>query len=225
MCRQNCRGPQRPKLITLEMSGCAFRSLVSGSGQIGSAGVWRVSSPQSDGCDRPWRISVVGTIGSGKTTCAHEISRRLGISHVELDSLHWEANWVEAPDTVFRERVTRSLRDGSWVVDGNYHQVRDIVWKRSDTLVWLDYSLAIIMKRLAWRTFRRMVTREQLWKGNQENPRFLFGRDSVFWWALKTYRRRRREYSRLLSQRENSHLTVVRLRSPKETREWLSKLR
>lgn len=184
-----------------------------------------MSSPTSKSYDRRWRISIVGSIGSGKTTCAREISRRLGISHVELDSLHWEANWVEAPDTIFRERVKESLRDRSWVVDGNYHQVRDIVWSLSDTLVWLDYSLGIIMRRLAWRTFRRMFTRERLWKGNQEDPRFLFSRDSVFCWALRTYRRRKWEYSRLVSQRENAHLTVVRLRSPKSTRDWLSRLR
>jgi adenylate kinase family enzyme len=173
---------------------------------------------------RTLRIAVVGTIGSGKTTCARKISARLGIRHVELDSLHWDANWVAAPDTVFRERVTRVLQDGSWVVDGNYHVVRDIVWSRADMLVWLDYSLLLVMRRLFFRTLKRILTSEKLWNGNQENPRFLFSRDSVFWWALKTYKRRRKEYSRLLAQREHSHLTIVRLCSEHETSDWLSKL-
>ncbi len=174
---------------------------------------------------RPRRISVVGTIGSGKTTCARELSDRLGIPHIELDSLHWEANWVEAPDSVFRERVTQSLQNDSWVVDGNYHRVRDIVWGRADTVVWLDYSFGIMMSRLARRTVRRVFTHEKLWNGNQEHLRSLFTPDSVFWWALKTYRRRRRDYPALLSQPENSHLTVVRLRSPRETKDWLLALK
>lgn len=179
----------------------------------------------SDGIYRPRRISVVGTIGTGKTTCAREVSRRLDIPHIELDSLHWEANWVEAPLQVFRERVIQSLRNDSWVVDGNYHQVRDIVWSRANTVVWLDYPFRTIMRRLSQRTLRRVFTRERLWNENQERLRSLFAPDSVFWWAFKTYRRRRSEYTELLSQPENLHLAAVRLRSPKETKKWLSDLR
>ncbi len=170
------------------------------------------------------RISIVGTIGSGKTTLAHEVSRRLGIPHVELDSLHWEANWVEAPLQIFRERVTQSLQSHSCVVDGNYHQVRDIVWNRADTVVWLDYSLITILRRLSRRTLRRVFTRERLWNGNQERLLSLFTQDSVFWWAFKTYRRRRILYPALLAQPENSHLSLVRLGSPKETEKWLLSL-
>jgi adenylate kinase family enzyme len=171
------------------------------------------------------RISVVGTLGSGKTTFARKASGIINAPHVELDRLHWEPNWVEAPNDVFRERVRQSLRGDSWVADGNYHQVRDIVWSRANTVVWLDYSFSIIMGRLVKRTLRRILTREKLWNGNQEHFRNLFSKDSVFLWAVKTYRRRRRQYPQLLRRTENSHLNVVRLRSPKEASEFLSALK
>jgi len=170
------------------------------------------------------RISVVGTIGSGKTTFARKTSKLLSAPHIELDALNWEPNWVEAPNNLFRERVKRSLQGDSWVADGNYHQVRDIVWNRADTVVWLDYPFRTIITRLAKRTLRRIRTREQLWNGNQEHIRGLFTRDSVFLWALRTYRRRRRQYPVLLSKPENSHLTVIRLRSPRDAEEFLSEL-
>jgi adenylate kinase family enzyme len=170
------------------------------------------------------RISIVGTIGSGKTTFARKTSRRLDAPHIELDALHWEPNWVEAPNDLFRERVKRSLQGDSWVVDGNYHQVRDLVWNRADTVVWLDYPFRTIIGRLARRTMRRILTHERLWNGNQEHIRGLFTRDSVFLWAIRTYRRRRRQYPILLSRSENSHLTVVRLRSPREAAGFLSTL-
>ena len=168
------------------------------------------------------RISVVGTIGSGKTTFANKSAHLLDVPHIELDALHWEPNWVEAPNDLFRERVKQSLQGDSWVVDGNYHQVRDIVWSRADTVVWLDYPFRIIIGRLAKRTLRRIFTHEKLWNGNQEHIRGLFTRDSVFLWAIQTYRRRRRQYPILLRRPENSHLTVVRLRSPREAAEFLS---
>jgi adenylate kinase family enzyme len=171
------------------------------------------------------RISVVGTIGSGKTTFARNVSKLLDAPHIELDALHWEPNWIEAPDDLFRQRVEHSLQGDVWVVDGNYHQVRDIVWTRADTVVWLDYPFRTIMGRLARRTLRRIFTHEKLWNGNQEHIRGLFTRDSVFLWAIRTYRGRRRQYPILLSRPENSHLTVVRLRYPREATRFLSTLR
>jgi len=50
-----------------------------------------------------------------------------------------------------------------------------------------------------------------------------FSRDSILLWALQTYRRRR-EYQALFSQLEHRHLTVIHLRSPRETAQWLAGL-
>jgi adenylate kinase family enzyme len=171
------------------------------------------------------RISVVGTTGSGKTTTASQIAQRMGIPHVELDALHWEPNWTEAPLEVFRERVTQALSGETWAVDGNYGKVRDIVWSRADTIVWLDYALPVILWQLVRRTLRRSLKREELWSGNRETlGKALFSRESLLLYALKTHRRRKREYPTLLSRPEHAHLALVRLRSPRETREWLSTL-
>ena len=52
---------------------------------------------------------------------------------IDLDYLHWEPNWAEAPDEVFRERVENAISARAWVVAGNYHVVRDIVWAKAQT--------------------------------------------------------------------------------------------
>ncbi len=166
------------------------------------------------------RIVVVGTTGSGKTTLAGDLAQRLKVPHVELDALHWEPGWAEAPIEIFRERVARALSGEAWVTDGNYSAVRDIVWSRTDTIVWLDYSLPTILYRLTRRTFRRIFTREELWSGNKERVLTQFlSRDSIFLWALKTYRRRRREYPELFSSPEYTHL-----HSPHQARRFLRSL-
>jgi adenylate kinase family enzyme len=177
--------------------------------------------------DRPVgrRIAVVGTTGSGKTTMARALGARLGVPHVELDALNWGPNWTEASREVFRERTTQALSGDAWTVDGNYSKVRDIVWSRADTVVWLDYSLPVIMWRLVRRTFRRVTMREELWGGNRETIKSaLFEKDAILWWALRTYRRRRREYPVLLNAPEHAHLAVVHLRSPGGARQWLRDL-
>lgn len=170
------------------------------------------------------RISVVGTSGSGKTTLARQISQRLAIPHVELDALHHEPNWTEAPIDVFRHRVEHSLSGDRWVVDGNYSKVRDIVWSRADTVVWLNYPLPVIMGRVVRRTFRRVVTQEELWNGNRETWQMMFSRDSIILWALTTYRKKREQYPILFQQPEYAHLKVVHLHSPQATNAWLKDL-
>src|SRR5947207_5429705 len=98
------------------------------------------------------RIHVVGTSGSGKTTLALALSERFAIPHVSLDALHWEPNWTGAPVEVFRERTAQAVLGEAWSLDGNYHVVRDIVWNRANVVVWLDFSLPVILWRLTKRT-------------------------------------------------------------------------
>ena len=172
------------------------------------------------------RIVVVGTSGSGKTTLARNLARHMGVPHVELDALHWGPNWTEIPDDLLRERTTAALRGDAWVVDGNYSAVRDIVWGRAEAVVWLDYALLTILWQLLKRTLRRVISREELWHGNRERlSTALFSRDSIFLWALQTYRKRRREYPVLLSASEYRHIASARLRSPRAMHRWLAEWR
>jgi adenylate kinase family enzyme len=170
----------------------------------------------------PRRIVVVGTTGSGKTTLAHSLSRHLGIPHVELDALHWRPGWVEAPIHEFRAEVARATGVAEWVLDGNYSKVRDVVWPRANALIWLDYSLAIILWRLFFRTWRRIWRRERLWNDNRETWQgTFFSRDSLFLWALRTHWARRKRFAQTLSQPEYAHLAVLHFRTPQQTRHWL----
>ncbi len=170
------------------------------------------------------RINVVGTTGSGKTTMARRIAEVLGFPHVELDALHWGPGWEEAPVEVFRERVSEAIRGSPWVVDGNYGKVRDIVWGRADTVVWLDYGFLRIFLRLLWRTLRRMVLRERLWNDNQEDLTAVFGKDSILLWAITSYPKNKEEYPKRMSAPEYAHIRFIRHGSPRETEEWLETL-
>ncbi|NKQ34303.1 MAG: adenylate kinase [Chloroflexi bacterium] len=169
------------------------------------------------------RIVVVGVTGSGKTTLARQLSRRLDLPQVELDALHWEENWTAAPKNRFRQKVRTALAGEDWVTDGNCSKVRDLIWPCAQTLIWLDYPLSFILWRQISRGFRRVSTQEKLWNDNQETWRgVFFGRDSLILWAIKTHPRRRREIPQLLTQAEHAHLQVIHIHSAKETERWLA---
>ena len=107
------------------------------------------------------RVVVFGTTGSGKSSLAERLAARHGLRLIELDELFWGRDWQPAPLELFRHRVEREIRDGDWIVVGNYGQVRDLVWRAADTLVWLDLPLPLVMWRLFRRTLRRSLTREE----------------------------------------------------------------
>jgi adenylate kinase family enzyme len=172
------------------------------------------------------RVSVVGTTGSGKTTIARLMSQRLHLPHVELDALYWAENWTPIPEEEFQARVRAAIAEECWVMDGNYSRIRNLVWARAETVVYLDYSFGRVFWQLLWRTLRRSTTKEELWHGNRESiQNSIFSRDSIMYWMLSTYHRRRRQYAARFQQPEFAHLRVVHLRSPKETKAWLNNLK
>ena len=147
------------------------------------------------------RVAVVGTSCAGKTTFAAALAAQLQVPHIELDALHWRAGWVPAPGEVFRQAVATAVAAERWVSDGNYGVVRDLVWGRATAVVWLDYPFATVLRRALYRTARRALLREELYSGNRETFRkSLLSRDSILWWVVTTWGRRRREYPGLFEQ-------------------------
>ena len=173
------------------------------------------------------RLVVVGVTSSSKSTLAERIARRFELNYIELDALHWEPNWQSAPLEVFRDRVRKAIEDERWVVAGNYHTVRDLIWPNAEAIIWLDYSLVRVFWQLTRRNFKRWWTQELLWGTNREplwNHFKLWSKESLYHWLFRTYWRRKREYPLLFSQTEHRHLKVIRLKHPKETAEWLENL-
>lgn len=169
------------------------------------------------------RVVIVGTTGSGKSTLAERLAAQLGGAFIDLDALNWGPNWTPAPVPLFRERVSAALSGECWVAAGNYSALRDLVWGRADTLVWLDYPLPLVLWRLLRRTIRRVATQEELWGGNRERFWEQFGsKDSLFYYAITTHHRRPCQFSAALATAEYAHLRVLRFRRPREAERWLA---
>jgi adenylate kinase family enzyme len=172
------------------------------------------------------RVSIVGTSGSGKSTLGKALARCIGGEFLELDSVFHQPGWVPLPDEDFRRRVGAAVAGERWVIDGNYSsKVRDLIWARADTVVWLDLPRWIVMRRVIWRSVNRAARRTELWNGNREHWRNLFRRDkeeSIIAWAWQTHAANRIKYAAVMADPAYAQLHFVRLKNPAEVRRFLS---
>ena len=165
------------------------------------------------------RISVVGNSGSGKTTFARRVAAALDVPHLELDAVFHQPGWQPLETSEFRRIVSEFTAGRGWVVDGNYSKVRDIVWSRADTVIWVDPPRHRVMRQLLWRTLRRMATRAELWNGNREPWGNLFRLDpeqSILAWAWTSHGRYRERYLAAHADPANAHLRFVQVSTPSD---------
>ena len=168
------------------------------------------------------RVVVVGSSCSGKTTFAKRLAATLGHPHIELDALNWLQDWVQRPEEEFSALVANAVSSDRWIVDGNYGRVRKIVWPRATCVVWLNYGFPAVITRALRRTIRRAFSGEELYSGNQESLRKAFlERDSILFWVVTTFRRRRRGYAQLQAGNAFPHLKWIEFRKPTEAERFL----
>jgi hypothetical protein len=188
------------------------------------AGIADVDATVPKGGGRPIRrVAIVGTTGSGKSVLANRLGEVLSLPPIELDALFWMPDWQPALIELFRQRVEAATTGEQWIIAGNYAQVRDLVWGRADTLIWLDFPLRVVLWRLLRRTVRRIVARENLWStGNQESWRTaFFSRHSILLWALKTHRKNGERFRADIDSGDWGELGVCIFRSPRQLDRWL----
>jgi adenylate kinase family enzyme len=165
------------------------------------------------------RISVVGNSGSGKTRLARRLAEQRRIPHLELDSIFHLPGWQEPAPDEFRHRVAAFAAQDTWVIDGNYRVVQDLVWQRADTVVWIDLPRFTVMRRVVPRTLARVVRRTELWNGNREpwsNVLSVDPQRSILAWAWTQHASYRQRYSAAMSDPAWAHIEFVVLRSTRE---------
>jgi adenylate kinase family enzyme len=175
------------------------------------------------------RVVVVGNSGSGKTTVGRHLAATIEAPHLEMDSVFHKHGWADVAPPDFISTLDEFTRADRWVVDGNYTSqgVRDVVWPRADTFVWLDLPRRTAMSRVVRRTLRRVVTRERLWGDVKEPFTNLYSRDpykNIMVWTWTRHAHSRERFETAMSDGSWDHATVHRLRSTTEVGHFLASL-
>ncbi|MFC6084330.1 AAA family ATPase [Sphaerisporangium aureirubrum] len=170
------------------------------------------------------RVLVVGTTGAGKTTMARSVAGRLQIPYHEMDSLYFAGpGWAVAGD--FAAKVAEIASGPGWVLDSfGQAEVRDLLWRRADTVVWLDYRRSVVMPRVLRRSLRRTLLREDVYGGNREKLSEWLTADHPAWSAWSQHAPRRTLIRERTTDARFAPLQVIRLPGPREAAAWLRTL-
>ena len=171
------------------------------------------------------RVVVIGSSCSCKSTFSQKLANKMALEYIELDQLHWLPNWQERADDEFRGLVKQATASDTWVLDGNYSVVRDIVWPRATKIIWLNHSFSLVLYRSFTRSIVRAVTKKKLFAGNVETfKQTFFSRDSIILWVLQTYHQKRKRYNKLLPQLKFQGIEIIELNNQKQVQQYLKNI-
>ena len=167
------------------------------------------------------RIVIIGATGTGKTTLAQQLSAKGALDFIDLDELHWLPDWQVRDASDFQQRVAAAVTADAFVVSGNYREVRNVIWARADTVVWLNYPFWFVFCRLLRRSILRAVDKRKVCNGNTEPWSKYLSSDSIMVWLFKSYWRRKREVRAILDNPSvYPHITFLEFKNPKDTEKW-----
>ena len=165
------------------------------------------------------KVLVIGSGGAGKSTFAKRLGARLGTEVVHLDSIYWNAGWVETPKAEWAKKVEEILARDRFIMDGNYSGTLELRLRACDTVVFLDLPRALCFWRVLKRSLRYWNrSRPDMADGCRENFNLEFLR-----WVWSYPERTRPKVLEMLNEHAQSK-KIISLRSPKEVEKFLAEV-
>lgn len=163
------------------------------------------------------RVMIIGPCGAGKSTLAFRLSEQLGLPLIHMDKLAWKPGWVDRSNDELRQILLPLVTRERWLIEGNYGSTLPDRLPHADTVVYLDYPIRLCLARLVRRLWRyRGCARPDMTEDCPERLDLGF-----LWYVLRWNEEARPRIEERVAPYADK---LVRLRSPRETRDWLEQL-
>ena len=153
------------------------------------------------------KILVIGCCGAGKSTFSKKLQSILKLPLIHLDSYYHKPNWVEPEKEEWKKVLKKILRQESFIMDGTYLESLGERIKKSDTIIYLDYSLI----KCFFRVIKRVLIdfgkkRSDMAPGCKEQFDLEF-----LWWVLTFNNKFRKEILKKLdSAKKNTKVYIFK---------------
>ncbi len=100
------------------------------------------------------RIAIIGKPGSGKSTFASELAKKLNLPLYHLDKIFFVENWEYRNYWDFLDEQQTWCDQDTWVIDGNSLQSLSMRYERATMVIYFNYPLWICYWRMLKRVFK-----------------------------------------------------------------------
>lgn len=144
------------------------------------------------------KVLIVGTVGTGKTTLAKELSKKYDIKYYEIDSIvHDDEDKGRKRTEEEQNEIIKSINNGEdWIIEGVLRSNLRYLLDAADRVIYLD----VPKKKRDRRIFLRFVKQKLKLEAVNYKPTF-----EMLWmmyrWS-KDYESQRSEFERLLKRYE-----------------------
>jgi adenylate kinase family enzyme len=103
------------------------------------------------------KILVLGRPGSGKTTFADALGKKLNLPVYHLDAFYWNEYWQEKPHQEYLNASYALADKKEWIIEGNATKTLNYRLQKADLVVYLDFPL--------WLCFKQAIKRQWYYYG------------------------------------------------------------
>lgn len=101
--------------------------------------------------DSQKRFSLFGLPGSGKSTFAHKLGKKLGIAVHHLDKHYFLAQWEIRNRDEFLAAQQEMVDGETWIIEGNSIATLEMRFARADVVIYFHLPRYLCL----WRVFKR----------------------------------------------------------------------
>ncbi len=87
--------------------------------------------------------------------------------------LYWNADRTTVEKEVFLERLSKTLENEEWIIDGNYASTMELRMKACDTIIFLDYPSDVCLSGIRERRGKARADLPWIENENEEDDEFV----------------------------------------------------
>ena len=92
------------------------------------------------------RVIVIGCPGSGKTTFAEKLHKKINLPLYHLDAIWHKPDKTHIPREAFDQRIIEIFATDEWIIDGNYNRTVEMRIRECDTVFLFDLPTEVCLQ-------------------------------------------------------------------------------